>query len=103
MQDDFGEKVSDNKVASALSYQRSSSPLLFDWQQIRQDRARMEERNERIPKNKLQRRGIVEDDESYGEKDDFGSDLSPNFKRSKTPYRRLTMQEPFTTYPAQRG
>jgi hypothetical protein len=46
-------------------------------------------------KRKWQRRGIVEDNESKGEEDDFGSDLSPDVKRSKTPYRRLAMHEPF--------
>jgi hypothetical protein len=82
MQNDVGDKVtvSDNEEASGS--ERSEE---FEWQQTRRGRAVMEEQNERIRKLKWQRRGIVEDNKSFGEDDDFGSDLSPDVKRSKTP------------------
>jgi hypothetical protein len=78
MQNDFGAKVPDNEDASGS--ERSEE---YDWQQTQRDRAVMEERNERIRKRKWQRRGNVQDDESNGEEDEFGSDLSPDVKRSK--------------------
>jgi len=66
-------------------------------QQAEQQRAAMAERNEKIRKRKLQRRGYDEDEHDEEVDGGFDSESSLDFKRRKTPYRRLQMQRvPFT-------